>query len=62
MEHGCERRKLDVGGCPVTQHIPYKLFNHHAGFQRVPVGDLLKLPTGCRTGERAVVTRLVHHS
>ncbi|MFE9723144.1 hypothetical protein ACFYQ5_05990 [Streptomyces sp. NPDC005794] len=62
MEYGCERRELDIGGCPVAQHVPYKLFNRRAGFQRVPVGDLLKLPTGCRTAKGGMTTGLLYYS
>ncbi|MEK8144903.1 hypothetical protein NKH18_35380 [Streptomyces sp. M10(2022)] len=46
MKHRDERRKLDFGRRSVAQHVTYKLFNHRTGFQRVPIGDLLKLPPG----------------
>lgn len=62
MKHRGERRKLDIGCSPAAQHVTNQLFNHHAGFQRVSVGDPLKLPAGCRAGKRGVTADLAHHS
>lgn len=62
MKHGSERRKLDIGRRPIAQHVTYKLFNHSAGFQRVPVCDLLKSSAVCRAGKRGVITGLANYS